>query len=256
MFIQNKYKKWYDSIIIKAQLRITNEYVEHHHIVPRSLGGSNELTNLVALTAREHFICHVLLTKFTSGADQHKMLYAANMMSQTSRSYQDRYVPTSRIYEILKKEFGRIHSTRLTGRTLTDEHKAKISKACKGRIPSQLTVEKRVAANTGKKRTPEQISNIKKGQANATKPTPEEIKRRVSLYGPKVSIALKGVPKSEEHRKKLSESLTGKYKGIPKSESCRQNMRKPKSEEHRRAISEGRKAKYAAIKASTLKQKS
>lgn len=38
-------------------------YIEVHHVYPKSMGGSNEKTNLAVLTAKEHFICHLLLTK-------------------------------------------------------------------------------------------------------------------------------------------------------------------------------------------------
>ena len=48
----NKYKNWYNSIIKNAQNRQIDGYVEKHHIIPQSLGGSNETINLVKLTAR------------------------------------------------------------------------------------------------------------------------------------------------------------------------------------------------------------
>lgn len=38
-------------------------YFEKHHIIPRCMNGNNNKTNLVLLTAREHFICHHLLHK-------------------------------------------------------------------------------------------------------------------------------------------------------------------------------------------------
>lgn len=38
-------------------------YCEKHHIIPKSEGGSNEPDNLVNLTAREHYIAHLLLDK-------------------------------------------------------------------------------------------------------------------------------------------------------------------------------------------------
>jgi broad specificity phosphatase PhoE len=82
MFIQNKYYTWYCNIIQTAQNRpkLTG-YFENHHVIPRSLGGTDNLENIVSLTAREHFISHILLTKFTSSDNHHKMLYAVNMMS-------------------------------------------------------------------------------------------------------------------------------------------------------------------------------
>jgi hypothetical protein len=250
MFIQNKYKKWYDSIIAQATIRTTTlSYSEDHHIIPRSLGGTNDSSNIVNLSAREHFICHMLLTKCTTGTDRHKMLYAANMMSQIARDYQHRYTPTSRLYEMLKKEFGRIHSERLLGRKLTDEHKAKISEAGKGRVASKETIQKRTEKTTGKKRTFEQKETMRIAQLNRKKKTEEE----KALISKKISESLKGKstgPKSEETKQKLSQALTGKTKGVPKTEETKQKMRKPKSEAHRKAISEARIKKYKDLKSS------
>lgn len=57
-FLINKYTKWYFNIIESAQRQEMDGYTEKHHIIPKSLGGSNDKTNIVKLTAREHFICH------------------------------------------------------------------------------------------------------------------------------------------------------------------------------------------------------
>lgn len=37
---------------------------ERHHIIPKSIGGTNDTSNIAILTYREHFIAHWLLTKF------------------------------------------------------------------------------------------------------------------------------------------------------------------------------------------------
>lgn len=37
--------------------------IETHHIIMRSLGGSNDKSNLVNLTLREHYFMHELLVK-------------------------------------------------------------------------------------------------------------------------------------------------------------------------------------------------
>jgi len=75
MFLQNKYTKIYYQIINNAKNRLleVGMYTERHHIVPKSLGGNNLDSNLVSLTAREHFICHRLLVKMTSGNNKRKM---------------------------------------------------------------------------------------------------------------------------------------------------------------------------------------
>jgi hypothetical protein len=251
MFIQNKYKKWYDLIIAAAIIRTTAlSYSENHHIIPRSLGGTNELSNIVKLSAREHFICHVLLTKCTVGPNRHKMLYAANMMSQIARDYQHQYIPTSRLYEMLKKEFGQMHSKRLLGRKLSNEHKAKISESGKGRIVSQETIQKRTEKNTGKKRTTEQKEKMRIAQLTRKEKTVEEkilISNRISAS---LTGKTKGIQKSDEHKQKLSQSLTGKTKGIQKSDETKAKMRKPKTEEHKKAISDARIKKYKDLKSS------
>ena len=51
------YRKIYDAIIERAKAREKpNERLEVHHVVPRSLGGTDKLENLVALTIREHYV--------------------------------------------------------------------------------------------------------------------------------------------------------------------------------------------------------
>ncbi len=72
----------------------------------------------------------------------------------------------------------------------------------------------------------------------------------VKLISKRISTALIGKTKSNEHKAKLSKAIKGISKG-PMSEETKQKMRKPKSEAHRKAISEGRKAKYAALKFTT-----
>jgi len=58
------YTKIYDSLINAALYReYTKRPSEVHHILPRSMGGTNDSENLVRLTVREHFIAHLLLYK-------------------------------------------------------------------------------------------------------------------------------------------------------------------------------------------------
>jgi hypothetical protein len=49
---------------------------------------------------------------------------------------------------------------------------------------------------------------------------------------------------------RISASLTGKTKGIQKSEETKAKMRKPKTEEHKKAISDARIKKYKDSKSS------
>ena len=64
MFNDTKYTKCYYRIIEAAQCKTKDLFIgERHHIIPKSLGGTNKKTNIVKLTPREHYICHLLLTR-------------------------------------------------------------------------------------------------------------------------------------------------------------------------------------------------
>ena len=67
----NKYNRWYNNITSRAKSK-PSTVVEKHHILPKSLGGSNDPTNLAWLTPREHYICHLLLVKIYTGKAQQK----------------------------------------------------------------------------------------------------------------------------------------------------------------------------------------
>lgn len=77
----SKYQRWYDQLIERAFGRRLDEYFERHHILPRSLGGGDENTNLVDLTYREHFLAHWLLAKIYDGAARRSMVYALHCMT-------------------------------------------------------------------------------------------------------------------------------------------------------------------------------
>lgn len=62
------YEKIYNELVEKAKVRGLDKskhegYFEIHHILPKSLGGSDDRSNLVMFTGREHFIAHMLLWK-------------------------------------------------------------------------------------------------------------------------------------------------------------------------------------------------
>jgi 5-methylcytosine-specific restriction endonuclease McrA len=54
MYLDNKYTKWYFNIIENRRVRDSNGYTEKHHIISKSLGGSNNSDNIVKLTTKEH----------------------------------------------------------------------------------------------------------------------------------------------------------------------------------------------------------
>lgn len=157
MYLQNKYTNWYYSLIQTAQQRSAIVgYTENHHIIPRSLGGTNSKINLVRLTAREHFVCHILLTKMTTGNDYYKMSYALHMISNVKNIGEGRYIPNSRAYVYSKKLFKEAvcaywtdekrkeHSDKLrtitTGIKRSDETKAKM----RNRVWTEKAIQSRL----------------------------------------------------------------------------------------------------------------
>jgi hypothetical protein len=63
------YKRIYDQFIEDRLNKQPNkpDYFEVHHILPRSLGGSNDPSNLIRLTAEDHLFAHLLLAKIHGG---------------------------------------------------------------------------------------------------------------------------------------------------------------------------------------------
>ena len=66
------YQKIYDQLIEKRRQQPLikksrkdkdYQYCEKHHIIPRCFGGDDSKDNLVNLTAREHYIAHVLISR-------------------------------------------------------------------------------------------------------------------------------------------------------------------------------------------------
>lgn len=198
--LENKYTSCYINIINKAKNRLLDGYCETHHIIPKSLGGSNLKENLVNLTAREHFVCHLLLTKMYEGDAKKKMIHAAWAMATLENDNQQRYKITSKIYESLRIKYAKLISNRLTGKI--------------GRKHSEETKIKLSLAHTGKKRKPmseeskRKLSESMKGK-NLGKKRTEEQRQQQSLR----QIGREGKSHSEETKRKLSLALIGKKKG-------------------------------------------
>lgn len=207
----NKYTNWYHAITERARARNIDSYVEHHHILPRSLGGADDNDNLVNLTAREHFICHWLLTKMHTGEARAKMIYALNGMKR-GNEFAQRYETkiTARVYENLKKEFSKVHSATMKGRIptnkgkpMSEEQKAKI-RATKAANPTKRSAEaisKTVAKQIGQKRSQETKDKIRaalKGKPKGPMSEEEKLKR---------SLGNLGKSKPEGMGKKLSETV-------------------------------------------------
>lgn len=107
-FINNKYTKWYYKIISIAEGRETPLVIEKHHIIPKCLGGEDNCSNIAKLTPREHFICHHLLLKMTSGDDKKKMAYAWYRMCQSNGALPR--IINGKIYDRIREKYSYLTS--------------------------------------------------------------------------------------------------------------------------------------------------
>ena len=144
IFINNKYTKTYYKIIRRALSRENFGYIEKHHIIPKSLGGSNDKSNIVELTAKEHYICHLLLIRMTCGSARTKMRYAVYRFAHRNLFQSNREKITGRRYEYLREQLSLANKERPgpnKGKVMPKEQKEKISKALKGRKLEPRTPE-------------------------------------------------------------------------------------------------------------------
>ena len=140
------YLKVYNNIIFyRKKNRLCDEYTECHHIIPRSLGGNNNDENLVNLSAKEHFVCHLLLTKiYKNDFLSYKKMIKAFMMMRCSTKTQKHYI-SSKIYAKLKNEFSKIQSESQSGignsqyNTKWINNNGIIKKICKDKLDFYLS---------------------------------------------------------------------------------------------------------------------
>jgi len=191
VFLENKYTKWYFNIIRNANP--TTRYVEKHHIIPRCIGGSDYRENLVSLTAREHFVCHLLLTKMTTGKVKQAMCWAVGKFTQVNK-HQDRKF-TSWEYKKIRENI----SFARTGTIHSDETRKKMSEKRKGKAPW----------NKGK-------TGVQKHSAESNKKRSEKLKGRVRSdeFCKKVSTGKMGHISGmtgKKHGENFSKQITAKW---------------------------------------------
>lgn len=100
-------------------------YTEKHHICPKAKSLFPQYANfkenpwnLIVLTARQHYIAHMILWKTYGGS----MTYAFKRFLDKCSSNKSQYIKiTSKQYENLKNNFSKLQSIRMTYRLKTDK---------------------------------------------------------------------------------------------------------------------------------------
>ena len=122
--------KWHYDKLIETRLSRTIEkdvYYEKHHIIPKSLGGSNSKDNIVHLTAREHFLAHWLLWRIYRNKE---MALAFNAMRTLNKC---KSISSSRGYQEAREAFIEIMRNNMRNKVFSEEHRRNIGKSSIGR---------------------------------------------------------------------------------------------------------------------------
>jgi len=125
-------------------------YTEKHHILPRCLGGTNHPSNLVRLSARQHFVAHRLLWKMYPNTPS--LFFAFRMMffASSDHSRDNQTKVRSRLYGRIKEDFATHMRQMKLGVPLPEATKQKIRATLMGRAIPEEVKEKIRAATIGR----------------------------------------------------------------------------------------------------------
>ena len=210
IFLENKYSKVYFSIIRSAKSTPRIGYTEKHHIIPKSLGGDNSKENLVRLSAREHFVCHLLLTRMVNNPKKLMSLRFAVAKFRQCNSNQNRHMLTSWEFEQVRIAHSLAAKEFATGRKrapVTEETREKLSAALKGK-PSPL--RGKVGATKGRKLSEEHCRKISESQIGKVMVLSDAERLRRKEYMLSIRDQRIYKPLSEETKLKISNSNKGK----------------------------------------------
>lgn len=142
--VDNAYLTTYMNFILKYRvLEKTDEYVEKHHIFPRSLFPSyiKEKDNYAPLSPEHHLIAHYYLYK--AFPHNNKMIYSLNIMLHRGHKGSFDFLKTltdesieqiAKEYATFRKELTKVISKTNTGRKVSEENKKQTSIRNKNKV--------------------------------------------------------------------------------------------------------------------------
>ncbi len=214
------HQKIYDSIIENARkqnrIKYAGIYYENHHIIPKCLNGSDKQYNRILLSAREHFVCHKLLTYIYK--ENYKIISAFNLMIFMNKR---KYGITSRDYEYVRELYAKTpidEETRQKRKKIihTKEWNNKISKTLKNHLVLDKTRQKISSSNLGRIYGEEARKNYKRGNRNKNlgiKHSPESIEKTMKK--------IRGIKRSDDFKKNVS---IGAFNSRKECEFCHKSI--------------------------------
>lgn len=204
----NKYTILYCRLITRAQNRANTKegarkilgYTEKHHILPKSfkLGGVKDTLNYAYLTAREHLVCHLLLTKMFTGNFKIKMCFALHSMHRIMKR-NNQIKLSSWEYKKIKEanSYARSNSS-----SSMKDKKHRPESIQLMRINAKGFKKGYIPHNKGKKNSPEHHIKQIEGMLRFRKENPEGYQKTLDNLKPSII--------REENRKKaIKEKLSG-----------------------------------------------
>lgn len=178
--VNQHYHSRYEKFIASLQGHRIDGYYELHHIVPRSLGGSNDKSNLIALTARQHYVAHWMLAKASGGSAARAFFMMSNFGRYGSVN--------STTYEKARKEYSKLVSVQMKSRppyVITEPTRQKMREAKLGKPLSESVKHKLSLAQVGRVYDDafrQKVSESRRGKGNGRlgKTLPEETKRKIA----------------------------------------------------------------------------
>lgn len=185
------YKKTYDSLITKCLSTNYDPsiYLEVHHIVPKCMGGTNEKSNLVSMTTREHIIAHMLLARIYP--DEYKLIFAVNCILDTRNFSEKGLRISSRTIARFREENRKALSETRKGENNPNYGNHHSEESRKLMSLKQKGEKHWLFGKNHKEETKIKISNSLKGENNPN-------------YGIKFT---------KEHRENISKARIGKFTG-------------------------------------------
>lgn len=177
------YRRIHDEIINSARARGWTKkesdgvYVETHHIIPKSSGGTNDIDNLIVLSAREHYLIHWLLYKINPIQPN---AFAWHSMQMKGPGREARYTSHSFKYAREAK------SRSMVGVKRDPSIGAKVGAAQRGKVISDEQRLNHSVLMTGRKLSKEHRDNIGKGLLGGVRT--DEQKARMSAAAPKTPV--------------------------------------------------------------------
>lgn len=204
IFINNKYSRIYYKIVDRAAARTLppDSYKEKHHIVPRSFyarrsktgwlsGDSEDPTNLVYLTAKEHFICHMLLYRMTEGLARYKMSFALKRFVYAKEHQQHM---TARKYQYIRSA----NAEQMKGKPCSPETREKIRQGNLQRPPASEETRAKLSAAAKRRKgfTPEGRARV--AESNKSRVWTQEMKDKLRAHNlGKTNVTQKGIAQSK-----------------------------------------------------------